>query len=398
MTQTVYILSAKRTAMAGFQGDFASLSATDLGAEAIRGACQDAVTDASSATLASAVDEVLMGNVVSAGLGQAPARQAAMKAGIDVSVPTVTISKVCGSGMQAIMQAADGLMLGRTNLAIAGGFESTTNTPYLAPKARGGARLGHTELKDALFLDGLEDAETGGLMGTFAQSIADQRNYTRERMDDYAIESLARANKAIATGAFVDEITPVTFKTRKGEQTVAVDQQPGEADPNKIGKLRPAFKKDGTITAANASSISDGAAALVLANEQGLGAVTPMAKICGYASHAQKPSEFTLAPVGAVNKLLDQLGWQVSDVDLFEVNEAFAVVTLLAIDNLGLDHAKVNVNGGACALGHPLGASGARIVVTLLHALKARGLTRGIATLCIGGGEATAIAIELCDQ
>ncbi len=391
MTSDIYILAAMRTPMAGFQGDFASLSATDLGAAAISGVCKQLNLAADQ------VDEVYMGNVVSAGLGQAPARQAALKAGIAESVPTTTVSKVCGSGMKAVMHAADALRLGQGEMMIAGGFESMTNAPYLMPKARSGARLGHAEMKDALFLDGLEDAETGGLMGTFAQSVADERNYTRERMDTYAIQSLARANAAIATGAFLDEITPVMVKTRQDERLVETDQQPGEANPEKIPKLRPAFKKDGTVTAANSSSISDGAAALVLATQAGLGKNKPLAVIKGYTSHAQKPAEFTLAPIGAVTKLLDQVGWQVNDVDLFEINEAFAVVALLAIDNLGLDEAKVNVNGGACALGHPLGASGARIVVTLIHALKARGLKRGVASLCIGGGEATAIAIELCE-
>jgi len=388
---TVYVLSAKRTPMGGFQGDFANVDAPFLGAVAIKAALEEAGLSGSQPS------EVYFGNVISAGIGQAPARQAALQAGLDISVPTTTVSKVCGSGMKAIMLAADALKLGQGTVMVAGGTESMSNAPYLMPKARAGARLGHAEMKDSMFLDGLEDAQTGRLMGTFAQEVADERSYTREQMDNYALLSLDRANTAIANGAFDQEIAAVTLASRRGETIVSIDEQPGKAKPEKIPQLRPAFAKDGTVTAANSSSISDGAAAVVLATEEGLGGAKPLAKICGYSSHAQLPAEFTLAPIGAVEKLLNQLEWSVDDVDLFEINEAFAVVALLAADNLNIDINKVNVNGGACALGHPLGASGARIVVTLIHALKARGLKRGIASLCIGGGEATAIAVEICE-
>jgi len=388
---TVFVLSAKRTPMGGFQGDFANVDAPFLGAVAIKSALEAAGLTGTQPS------EVYFGNVISAGIGQAPARQAALQAGVDISVPTTTVSKVCGSGMKAIMLAADAIQLGHGDVMVAGGTESMSNAPYLMPKARAGARLGHAEMKDSMFLDGLEDAQTGRLMGTFAQEVADERDYTREQMDNYALLSLDRANKAIAGGAFDQEIAAVTLTSRRGDTVIAIDEQPGKAKPEKIPQLRPAFAKDGTVTAANSSSISDGAAALVLASEQGLGDAKPLAKICGYSSHAQLPAEFTLAPIGAVQKLLNKLNWSVDDVDLFEINEAFAVVALLAVDNLNIDIDKVNVNGGACALGHPLGASGARIVVTLIHALKARGLKRGIASLCIGGGEATAIAVEICE-
>ncbi|GLS84326.1 thiolase family protein [Paraferrimonas haliotis] len=387
----VVIVAAKRTAMGGFQGSLSSVPATDLGAQAIKAAMQQANLSSTQ------VDEVLMGCVLPAGQGQAPARQASLKAGLDISVGATTVNKVCGSGMKTTMLAHDLIKAGSATTVVAGGMESMSLAPYLLDKARGGMRMGHGKVLDHMFLDGLEDAYTGGAMGSFAQKTADDYGLGREHMDDYALESLRRANAAIESGAFSDEITPVTFSTRKGEVTIEVDEQPGNARPEKIPQLRPAFTKDGTITAANSSSISDGAAALVLmseeaAKQQGL---TILATIEGHSTHSQKPEEFTIAPVGAVNGLLEQVGWQASDVDLFEINEAFAMVTMLAIQELKLDGAKVNVNGGACALGHPIGCSGARLIVTLIHALKARGLHRGVASLCIGGGEATAIALTV---
>jgi acetyl-CoA C-acetyltransferase len=336
--------------------------------------------------------------VLSAGLGQAPARQASIHAGIPNTVPCTTISKVCGSGMKAVMIAADALALGRGDgFIVAGGMESMTNAPYLLPKARGGYRLGHGEVKDHMFLDGLEDAYEHRLMGTYAEDAARHYQFTREAQDAYAIESLKRAQRATADGSFRDEIVAVTVAGRKGDVVVAVDEQPGKSDPAKIPTLKPAFAKDGTVTAANSSSISDGAAALVLAsastaNKRGL---KPIARIAAQAQNAHEPRWFTTAPVGAIQKAVQRAGWTMDDVDLFEINEAFANVAMIAMRDLGLDHAKVNVNGGACALGHPIGASGARIIVTLLNALKARGKTRGVAALCIGGGEATAVAVEL---
>ncbi|UTA48852.1 acetyl-CoA C-acyltransferase [Simiduia sp. 21SJ11W-1] len=390
MSDPIVIVGMARTPMGGMQGALSGLSAPELGAAAIKGALADAKVDAST------VNEVLMGCVLPAGLGQAPARQAALKAGLAVGVPCTTVNKVCGSGMKTVMMGADSLSAGHADVVVAGGMESMSNAPYMLAKARAGYRLGHGELLDHMFFDGLQDAYEGGLMGNFAEICADKYAFSRQAQDDYALESLARANRAIGEKDFEREIVPVSFATRKGEQTVAVDEQPGNARPDKIPQLKPAFKKDGTVTAANASSISDGAAALVLmrqstADAQGL---KPLAVIRGASQHAHEPEWFTTAPVTAMKKLLEQVGWAAADVDLWEVNEAFAVVAMAAMKELELDHAKVNVNGGACALGHPLGASGARIIVTLLGALERRGLTKGVASLCIGGGEATAIAVE----
>ncbi|OXS13883.1 acetyl-CoA acetyltransferase [Zobellella denitrificans] len=343
------------------------------------------------------VDEVVMGCVLPAGQGQAPARQAALGAGLPVSVGCTTVNKMCGSGMKALMLAHDQLLAGSARLMVAGGMESMSLAPYLLPKARAGLRMGHGQLLDHMFFDGLEDAYEGGLMGSFAQRTADKFGIVREAMDDFAIRSLTRAQLAIAEGDFAEEIVPVEVAERQGSRRVDTDEQPGKARPDKIRTLKPAFAQDGTITAANSSSISDGAAALVVTTAEQAAALglRPLARVLGHATHAQLPAEFTLAPIGAIDKLLDRLGWQASEVDLFEINEAFAVVALLAIRELGLDPARVNVNGGACALGHPIGASGARILVTLLHALRRRGLRRGVAALCIGGGEATAVAGEL---
>jgi len=393
MIDDVVIVSAVRTPLAGFLGAFSSLSAPELGAFTISAALERAEADAGK------VDEVYFGNVVSAGVGQAPARQAALKAGLSNSTPCTTVSKVCGSGMKAVMLAADAIRLGDTRMAVAGGMESMSNSPYLLAKARAGHRLGHQGTQDSLFVDGLEDAESGRLMGEFGQQTADNFDVARETMDNFAIESLARAKEATEGGYFSNEIVPVPVTSRTGTIEVTEDEQVATAKPEKIPHLKPAFKKDGSVTAANSSSISDGAAALVLmstaeAEQQSIG---PLAKIRGYASHAQLPEEFTLAPIGAMEKVLKQVGWSVDDVDLFEINEAFAVVTLLAQDKLGIAHDKVNIHGGACALGHPLGASGARIIVTLIHALQRTGKKRGVASLCIGGGEATAIAIELVE-
>ncbi|WP_371377512.1 acetyl-CoA C-acyltransferase [Thalassotalea aquiviva] len=387
----IVIVSAVRTPMGGFMGSLASLSATELGAVAIR----DAVTK--SGLTPEQIDEVFMGNVLSAGVKQAPARQAALGGGLPYSTLCTTINKVCGSGMKALMSAHDAIKVGCVDIVVAGGMESMSQAPYILPKMRSGMRFGHGEVKDHMMLDGLENAYDGMAMGCFAQNTADNMAFTREQMDDYALESLARANNAIANSLFNEEIVPITITTRKGEHVIATDEQPSNARPEKIPTLKPAFKRDGTITAANSSSISDGAAALTLmslsqAHKLGL---TPLCKIVAHATHAQHPSEFTAAPVGAVNKLLEKTQWKIQDIDLFEINEAFAMVTMLAIKELNLDYAKVNVHGGACALGHPIGASGARIVVTLIHALKQRALKKGVATLCIGGGEATAVAIEM---
>lgn len=391
MQNEVVIISAVRTPLGGFQGGLAPLSAPELGAHVIKAAVERATVHSD------AIDEVYFGNVVSAGVGQAPARQAALLGRLPSSVPCTTVSKVCGSGMKAVMQAADSIRLGDTRCVVAGGMESMSNAPYLLSKARAGHRLGHQETKDALFVDGLEDAESGHLMGTFGQQTADRFSVSRETMDDFAIESLRRATAATEQGYFVDEIAPIEVTKRKGSILISEDEQIATATPEKIPHLRPAFKKDGSITAANSSSISDGAAALVLMSRQACSdhSLTPLGHIRGYSSHAQAPEEFTLAPIGAINKLLKNIGWTVDDVDLFEINEAFAVVTLLAMAELGIDHDKVNIHGGACAIGHPLGASGARIIVTLIHALKRTGKKKGVASLCIGGGEATAIAIEL---
>jgi len=387
----IVIVAAKRTPMGGFMGGLSAVSATTLGATAIRGAMDAAKLSNDQ------VDEVIMGCVLPAGLKQAPARQAALEANLDLSTACTTINKVCGSGMKAAMQAHDALLAGSIDVAIAGGMESMTNAPHLLPSGRSGIKMGHGQVLDHMMTDGLENAYDGIAMGCFAQATADESAFTREDMDAYAIRSLERANAAIADGSFVNEISPVTIKSRRGDSVFEIDEQPGNARPDKIPSLRAAFKKDGTITAANSSSISDGAAALVMmklseAQKRGL---TPLCKIVAHAMHAQKPEEFTVAPVGAMKKVLAKANWATTDVDLFEINEAFAMVTMLGIKELDLDVTKVNVNGGACALGHPLGASGARIMVTLIHALKNRGLSKGLASLCIGGGEATAIAIEM---
>ncbi len=392
MSDPIVIVGAARTPMGGFQGDFSDAAAADLGGAAIKAALERAGVAAAD------VDEVLMGCVLPAGQGQAPARQAAFRAGLGEEVPCSTLNKMCGSGMKTVMVAFDQLMAGNGAVVVAGGMESMTNAPYILPKMRSGARLGHAEVKDHMFLDGLEDAyDKGRLMGTFAEDCAEKYQFTREAQDEYALASLDGALTAQKTGAFAAEIAPVTMKTRKGEVTVAEDQQPKEARPEKIPTLKPAFRKDGTVTPANASSISDGAAALVLMRESEAKAkgLPVRARILGHTSHAQAPAWFTTAPVPAMQKLLDRVGWSVGDVDLWEVNEAFAVVPMAAMAEMGMERAKLNVNGGACALGHPIGASGARILVTLLHALEARGGTKGVASLCIGGGEGTAVALEL---
>ena len=388
----IVILGAARTPMGAFQGDFASLSAHDLGGVAIKAAVERA------GIAADKVDEVLFGNCLMAGQGQAPARQAGFKGGLPASAGAVTLSKMCGSGMEATLLAHDQLVAGSRDLMVVGGMESMTNAPHLLLKGRTGIRLGHDRIYDHMMLDGLEDAyEPGRAMGTFGEQCADKYKFTRDAQDAFATASVNRAKAATASGAFAAEIAPVTVKTRAGEAVVSIDEGPGKVKLDKIAGLKPAFKKDGTITAASSSSINDGAAALVLSREstaKELG-VTPIARILGHATFAQAPEWFTTAPVGAVNKLLKKIGWTVKDVDLWEVNEAFAVVPMAAMTELGISHDIVNVNGGACALGHPIGASGARIIVTLIYALKARGLKKGIATLCIGGGEGTALAIEL---
>lgn len=391
LNQDIVIVAAKRTPMGGFQGCLSSVASPALAATAIKGLLAD------TQLAAEHVDEVLMGCVLPAGLGQAPARQATLGAGLPLSVGATTVNKVCGSGMKTVMLAHDLIKAGSAKVVIAGGMESMSQAPYLLDKARSGMRMGHGKMLDHMFLDGLEDAYTGGAMGTFAQKTADEYGITREQMDAFALSSLEKANAAINSGAFKAEITPVTVSDRRGDVTIDTDEQPGNARPEKIPALRPAFSKDGTITAANSSSISDGAAALMLTSRgeaERLG-LTVLATIKGHTTHAQEPSLFTTAPVGAMAKLLANVGWSTDEVDLFEINEAFAMVTMLAVSELGLDIAKVNVNGGACALGHPIGCSGSRLLVTLIHALKARGLKRGVASLCIGGGEATAMAIEV---
>ena len=388
--KNVVIAGAARTPMGGFQGVYQTLAASELGGVAIKAALDGAG--------AKTVDEVLMGCVLPAGQGQAPARQAGFAAGLGEEVPATTLNKMCGSGMKAAMIAYDQIALGQADTGVAGGLESMTNAPYLLPNQRGGARIGHGKVIDHMFLDGLEDAyDKGRLMGTFAEDCAEHYQFTREAQDEYALKSLSNALTAQENGAFDGEIAAVSIKTRKGETISAADEQPGNARPEKIPTLKPAFRKDGTVTAANASSISDGAAALVLASEEAAAAqgLTSRARILGHASHAQAPAWFTTAPVPAAKKLLDQIGWKVEDVDLWEVNEAFAVVPMAFMHEMGISRDRVNVNGGACALGHPIGASGARIIVTLLNALEKRGLKRGVAAICIGGGEGTAIAIEL---
>ena len=394
MTQMdpIVIVGSARTPMGGFQGDLKGATAPELGAAAIRAALTRSGVDAAS------VDEVLFGCVLPAGQGQAPARQAALGAGLPFSTGATTVNKMCGSGMKAVMVAHDLIAAGSASIAVAGGMESMTNAPYLLDKARGGYRLGHGRVIDHMFLDGLEDAyDRGRLMGTFAEDCAEAYQFTRPAQDDFAVTSLTRAQQAIATGAFDAEITPVTVKAGRAEQVVSHDEQPGKARLDKIPTLKPAFRENGTVTAANASSISDGAAALVLMrrSQAEKAGIAPIATIIGHATHAQEPNLFATAPIGALRRLSERTGWALKDVDLFEINEAFAVVAMAAMRDLDLPHDKVNVHGGACALGHPIGASGARVLVTLLHALQRHGLKRGMATLCIGGGEATALAVEL---
>lgn len=387
----IVIVNGARTAMGGFQGSLATLSAPELGAASIQAAIQRAGLQPTD------IEEVIMGCVLPAGLKQGPARQAMRQAGLPDSTGAVTINKLCGSGMKAVMQAADAIKAGSASIIVAGGMESMSNAPYILTEARAGYRMGHGEVKDHMFLDGLEDAETGRLMGSFAQDMANSKGYTRQQMDDFAIRSLKRAQTAVNEGYFADEIVPVNVSTRKGDVVVDKDEQPFNANIEKIPTLRPAFAKDGTITAANASSISDGASALVLTSAENAAnkGLRPLAKIVAYATNSQHPSEFTIAPVAAIQKVLDKAGWQVADVDLWEINEAFAMVTMCPIDEFKLDPEKVNINGGACALGHPVGSTGSRIILTLIHALKRTGGKRGVAALCIGGGEATAVAIEL---
>jgi acetyl-CoA C-acetyltransferase len=392
MSESIVIVSAARTPMGGFQGDFASLAAHDLGGAAIKAAVQRAGISGNL------VNEVLFGNCLMAGQGQAPARQAAFKGGLPISAGAVTLSKMCGSGMKATMLAHDMLVAGSADVMIAGGMESMTNAPHLLPKGRSGIRIGHGQIFDHMMLDGLEDAyEAGRSMGTFGEDCAAKYNFTREAQDKFAIASVERAQTAIKSGAFVAEIAPVTVKGRAGDTVISIDEGPGKIKLDKITSLRPAFKKDGTITAASSSSINDGAAALVLMRQSSAdkGGVKPLARIVSHATHAQEPNWFATAPLGATQKALAKAGWTAKDVDLWEINEAFAVVPMALMADLSLSHDIVNVNGGACALGHPIGASGARILVTLIYALQARGLKRGLATLCIGGGEATAMTIEL---
>ena len=392
MSDEIVVVGMGRTPLGRLQGVLADMTAADLGATAISAAIERSHVPAES------IDETLMGCVLSAGQGQAPARQASLAAGIPMTTGCTTINKMCGSAMKSVMLGMDAIKVGSVNVVAAGGMESMTNAPFLLPKARAGMRLGHGQIIDHMFLDGLEDAyDKGRLMGSFAEATASRFEFTREAQDAYAIESLNRANKAIEEGRFKQEIAPVTVKSPKGETVVDTDEQPGNARIDKISQLKPAFAKDGTVTAANSSSISDGAAALILmkeseADRRGL---TPIARLLAHATNAHEPAWFTTAPIGAIQKVMETVNWEIDDVDLFEVNEAFAVVTMAVMDQLELPHDKVNVNGGACALGHPIGASGARIMVTLIAALQDKGLKRGVASLCIGGGEATAVALEL---
>lgn len=391
MQDPIVIVAARRTPMGAFQGSLSAMSAPELSAVA----CAAAIAD--SGLQATDIGEVLLGCVLPAGLGQAPARQAALAAGIPTGTPCTTVNKVCGSGMKTTMMAHDLIVAGSGEIVLSGGMESMSNAPYLMPKARAGYRMGHQQVLDHMFFDGLQNPYDGNMMGHFAQVTADKYGFTREQQDAFAIESVTRAQNAISNGAFAAEIAPVTVRTRKGENVVSEDEGPGSANIDKIPTLRPAFSKDGTVTAASSSSISDGAASLILmrssaAQQRG---IQPLARIAGHAGFAQEPEWFTTAPVHAIRALQEKLGWTANDVDLYEINEAFACVTMAAIHDLGLDHARVNVNGGACALGHPIGASGARIIVTLLHALRNRGGARGIASLCIGGGEAVAIGLEI---
>ncbi|HXY76818.1 MAG TPA: acetyl-CoA C-acyltransferase [Steroidobacteraceae bacterium] len=387
----VVIVSAKRTPIGAFLGVLSPLTAPQLGAAAAKGAIESAGIKAAE------LDEVIMGCVLSAGLGQAPARQAALGAGVPNSVPTTTINKMCGSALKAVMLAADQIRAGSAQMILAGGLESMSNAPYLLPKARSGYRMGHGEVIDHMLYDGLQSPWDGKLMGAFADATAARYQFTRANQDAFAIESVRRAQRAVESAEFDAEVTPVTVKSRKGESVVARDETPGACDISKIATLKPAFGKDGTVTAASSSSISDGAAALVLMSGQAARdrGVKPIARVLAYASQAQEPEWFTTAPVGAIKKVLTQLGWKPNDADLYEINEAFAVVTMAAMRDVDLDHARVNVNGGACALGHPIGATGARILTTLIHALRRRGLKRGIAALCIGGGEGVALAVEV---
>ena len=390
-SDAIVIVAAKRTPIGAFQGALSGASAPQLGATAIAAAVADCGIPVAD------VDRVIMGCVLPAGLGQAPARQAALAAGIPEGTPCITVNKMCGSGMESIILAHDMIKAGSAGVVVAGGLESMSNAPYLLPKARAGMRMGHQEALDHMFYDGLQDPYSGEMMGHFAQVTADKYGFTREEMDAYAIESVTRAQRAVADGSFAGEIAPVTIKSRRGEVTVDTDETPGTVSIDKIPTLRPAFAKDGTVTAATSSSISDGAAAVVMmtaadAKKRG---ITPIARVVAHSAFAHEPAWFTTAPVYALRKLLDTQGWSVDDVDLFEINEAFAVVTMAALKDVGISHDKVNVNGGACALGHPIGATGCRISVTLLHELAARGLNRGIATQCIGGGEATAVAYEI---
>jgi acetyl-CoA C-acetyltransferase len=389
----VVFLSAARTPMGGMMGSLSSVTAPELAAVAIKAAIER------SGLKPADIEEGIMGCVLPAGVKQGPARQAMRQAGIPDANGATTINKLCGSGMKATMLVHDIIKAGSGEILLAGGMESMSNAPHLLTKARGGYRLGHGELKDHMFLDGLEDAETGKLMGVFAQDVASERGYTRERLDDFAIASLERAMEATNAGHLNAEMAPVTVSSRKGDTLVEHDEQPFQARLDKIRELRPAFAKDGTITAANSSSISDGASALILSSQAAADkhGIKPLARMLGHSTHSRHPSEFTIAPVGAIEKLLKKLNWDVSDVDLFEINEAFAVVTLMAMDDLGLPHDKVNVYGGACAQGHPIGSTGSRIIATLIHALRTKGGKRGIASLCIGGGEATAVAVELID-
>ena len=387
--ESVVIVAAKRTFMGCFNGSLSGVTATDLGATAIKAACESVGGDN--------IDEVIMGCVLPAGLGQSPARQASLAAGLPLGAGVTTINKVCGSGLKAVMLAHDLIKAGSATSIVAGGMESMSNAPYLLPKARSGYRMGHGQVLDHMMLDGLENAYDGKAMGCFAQSTADEQNISRGDMDEFALSSLSKAHEAINSGGFSDEIVEVTIKTRKGDVVVDTDEGPGNARPEKIPTLRPAFTKDGTVTAANSSSISDGAAALVVMSESKAAelGLTPLAKVVAHATHSIEPENFTLAPVGAMKKVLEKANWVKEEVDLFEINEAFAMVTMMAIRQLQLDEKKVNVKGGACALGHPIGASGARILVTLLHALKQKNARKGIASLCIGGGEGVALAVEM---
>jgi acetyl-CoA C-acetyltransferase len=391
MAETIVIVGAKRTPIGSMQGKFNSVTASQLGAVAIKGAIEQAGVKPTE------VDDLIFGNVLGAGQGQAPARQAALGAGLDKKTPATTVNKMCGSGMKAAMMAADELSSGQATIVVAGGMESMTNAPHLLPKGRGGIRYGHGQVLDHMAFDGLENAYDGKPMGHFADKTAEKYGVTREQMDAYAKTSTERAVSASKSGAFKDEISSVTVKGRKGDEIVSDDETPFSVNIEKIPTLRPAFNKDGTVTAATSSSISDGAAALVMMTESEAKkrGVKPLAKIVAYASNAHEPEWFTTAPVGAIKKVLDKAGWKASDVDLFEVNEAFAIVAMAAMKDVGIPHEKVNVNGGACALGHPIGATGARIITTLIYALKKRGLKKGVAALCIGGGEGTAMALEV---